>query len=82
MINDTLHAIAGATESEPATVSTQSQTFVNEAAILGMIPVCRRTLKSMRDRGEIPFIRIGGRILFHPPSVQTALLRMQRGGAR
>ncbi len=54
--------------------------FVNETAVLSKIPVCRRTLKNWRDTGKLPFCKIGKRILYHLPSVETALLRMQKGG--
>jgi len=67
-------AAAGAAQtSEPAG-------FINEAVILGRLPVCRRTLKAWRDAGKIPFAKIGKRVLYHWPSVEQALLRMQRGG--
>jgi hypothetical protein len=55
--------------------------FINENVILDRVPVCRRTLKAWRDAGKIPFAKIGKRVLYHWPSVEQALLRMQRGGA-
>jgi hypothetical protein len=65
-------AIAGAGQTaEPAG-------FINEQAILGRVPVCRRTLKAWRDAGKIPFAKIGKRVLYHWPSVEAALLRSQR----
>ena len=54
--------------------------FINEEVILGRLPICRRTLKAWRDAGKIPFAKIGKRVLYHWPSVEQALLRMQRGG--
>ena len=55
--------------------------FIDEKQLLARLPVSRRTLFSWRTSGKIPFVRLGGRrILFHWPSVETALLRYQRGG--
>jgi hypothetical protein len=54
--------------------------IVDEAQILKEIPVCRRTLKSWRDSGKIPFLKIGKRVLYHRPTVREALMRLQRGG--
>jgi len=53
--------------------------FLDEKQILTRIPVSRRTLWNWRDSGKIPFIKIGRRNLFHWPSVEAALLRLQRG---
>jgi len=42
--------------------------------------VCRRTIKTQRDNGSIPFIRLGRSVRFHWPTIEAALLRRQRGG--
>jgi hypothetical protein len=58
-------------------------TFLDEKQILARLPVSRRTLFSWRTTGKIPYVRLGGRrVLFHWPSVEAALLRMQRGGVQ
>ena len=55
--------------------------FVDEAECLRRVPVSRRTWYSWRTAGKVPTIKVGGRrCLFHWPSVEAALLRMQRGG--
>jgi len=55
--------------------------FIDEKTLLKRLPVSRRTLFSWRTTGKIPFVRLGGRrILFHWPSIEAALLRMQTGG--
>ena len=55
--------------------------FIDEKQLLARLPVSRRTLFSWRMTGKIPSVRLGGRrILFHWPSVESALLRCQRGG--
>ena len=56
--------------------------FVNEAALRVKVPVSRRTLFEWRQSGKIPSVKIGARVLFHYPSVERALLAMQRGGAQ
>jgi predicted site-specific integrase-resolvase len=56
--------------------------FINERELLRRLPVSRRTLFSWRTTGKIPFVRLGGRrVLFHWPSVEAAMLRMQTGGS-
>jgi len=55
--------------------------FIDEKQLLSKLPISRRTLFNWRMTGKIPCVRLGGRrILFHWPSVETALLRHQRGG--
>jgi predicted DNA-binding transcriptional regulator AlpA len=55
--------------------------FIDEKELLNRIPVSRRTLFSWRATGKIPSVHLGGRrVLFHWPSVEAALLRMQKGG--
>jgi len=62
-------AIAAAPEAE----------FLDTTQLLGIVPVSRRTLANWRAAGKIPFIVTPGRrILFHLPSVRSALLRAQR----
>ncbi|HEX3856282.1 MAG TPA: helix-turn-helix domain-containing protein [Verrucomicrobiae bacterium] len=57
--------------------------FINEKELLKRLPVSRRTLFSWRTTGKIPFVRLGGRrVLFHWPSIEAALLRMQTGGVQ
>jgi predicted DNA-binding transcriptional regulator AlpA len=56
--------------------------FIDEKELLRRLPVSRRTLFSWRTTGKIPSVRLGGRrVLFHWPSVEAALLRMQKGGS-
>ena len=78
MINEVL---VGALDGKEPKTNQQSPTkdILSEAELLQTIPVSRRTLCSWREKGIIPFIRIGRRILFHRKSVECALLRMQKG---
>ena len=58
--------------------------FIDEKQLLKLLPVSRRTLWQWRETGKIPCVRVPGgrRVLFHWESVQAALLRLQKGGAR
>jgi excisionase family DNA binding protein len=53
--------------------------FIDEKLLRELIPVSRRTLWNWRKRGELPFVQVGRRVLFHYPSVERALLNRQRG---
>lgn len=44
-----------------------------------ILPVSRPTVQAMRSDGRLPYVQIGKRILYHPPTVLAALLRLQRG---
>lgn len=56
--------------------------FIDQRELLRRLPVSRRTEYDWRRSGKLPFVNLGGRrILYHWPSVQAALLRLQRGGA-
>jgi len=57
--------------------------FIDEKQLLVRLPVSRRTLFNWRHSGKLPFVNLGGRRnLYHYPSVEAALLRMQRGGVQ
>ncbi len=58
------------------------QGFIGEAEILKRLPFGRGTLFNYRKSGKIPSIVLGRRVLFHWPSVEQAILRMQRGGSQ
>ena len=63
------------------TATTGESGFIDEKQLLQRLPISRRTLFNWRTSGKIPSVKLGGRrILFHWPSVETALLRQQRGG--
>lgn len=55
--------------------------FITFAELAQNVPLCERSLREAIRRGRIPSIRLPGarRVMFHWPSVQEALLRMQRG---
>ncbi len=57
--------------------------FIDEKELLARLPVSRRTLFNWRYSGKIPFVNLGGRkLVYHWPSVEAALLRMQKGGGQ
>jgi predicted DNA-binding transcriptional regulator AlpA len=61
------------------TAPASEEAFLDEKQILTRLPVSRRTLFNWRASGKIPHVKIGRRNLFHWPSVESALLRLQRG---
>jgi hypothetical protein len=54
--------------------------FIDEKELLRRIPVSRRTAFTWVQTGKLPCVKIGRRKLFHWPSVEAALLRLQNGG--
>ena len=56
------------------------KTFWDEKELLRHLPICRRTAFSWIKQGKLPCIKINRRKIFHAPSVEAALLRLQRGG--
>jgi hypothetical protein len=54
--------------------------FLSENELLTRLPICRRTAFNWIQQGKLPCVKIGRRKLFHWPSVEAALLRLQRGG--
>ena len=65
---------------EVAPESQPSGEIITQRELLKRLPVSRRTVNNWRDRGLIPTIQLGAKLLFHWPSVQAALLRHQRSG--
>jgi len=47
--------------------------------IMGYTTLCRRSIANLLRNG-LPHVKLGRRILFHPPSVERWLLSKQRGG--
>jgi Helix-turn-helix domain len=66
-------------KTEQKTAPASEEAFLDEKQILARLPVSRRTLFNWRVSGKIPHVKIGRRNLFHWPSVEAALLRLQRG---
>ena len=65
----------------PPNPSASSPKFIDFAELARHVPLCERSLREAIRRGRIPSIRLPGarRVMFHWDSVQSALLRMQRG---
>jgi hypothetical protein len=53
--------------------------FISEVELLKRIPISRRTAFTWVQTGKLPCVKIGRRKLFHWPSCEAALLRLQRG---
>ena len=65
----------------PTPSPTRYQPFIDTKTLRGMLGVSVGTIEAWRRAGKLPFVRMTGRkILFHWPSVEAAILRMQRGG--
>jgi hypothetical protein len=62
-------------------VCARQQGLIDQPEFLNRVPVSRKTEYNWRIAGKIPFIKIGKRVLYHWPSVEAALLRMQRNVA-
>ena len=65
----------------PDAATHTSARFIDETELRNSVPVSRKTLFGWRRDGKIPFVRVAGgrRVLYHLPSVERALLKMQRG---
>lgn len=65
-----------------ATLPIPADGFLSFEQILPRLPVGARLAREWTRTGIIPSIRLPGsrRVLFHWPSVESALLRRQRGG--
>ena len=72
--------VQGIPENEPVA----QETFIGFQELCRRVPLCGRSLREHVRYGRIPSIRLPGsrRFVFHWGSVQAALLRLQRGGAR
>ena len=69
------NSVPGAVATSPASP------FIDEMECLRRVHVSRRTWYGWRIAGKIPTVKLGRRSLYHWPSVEAALLRLQRGGA-
>jgi hypothetical protein len=56
--------------------------FIDEKELLTRLPVSRRTVFSWVQSGKLPCVKIGRRKIYHWPSCEGALLRMQRGAGQ
>lgn len=65
---------------EQPTATPEDADFIDTEAVLRRLPICRKTLHNWRRDNKIPYIQTGRRVIYHWPSVQSALLRLQRGG--
>lgn len=52
--------------------------FIDQRELLRRVPISLRTLRTWRLNGVIPELKVNRRTLFHWPSVETALLNLQR----
>jgi hypothetical protein len=62
-----------------STLSGESLDIITVPELCRRLDICRRTESNLRERGKLPFIRLGRCVRYHWPSVEAALLRQQRG---
>ncbi len=56
----------------------------DEPSMAKWLDVSQPTLQRMRSAGEVPFVRLGRRVAYHPPTVLAALStkgQRKKGGA-
>jgi len=75
-------AQTGAVSALPPKESAQPIGFIDYSALRPRIPLCDRSLREAVRKGHIPSIVLPGarKRLFHWPSVEGALRRLQQGG--
>lgn len=57
--------------------------FIGNDELLKRLPVSIGTLQNWRRAGKLPFVKLSGRrVLYHWPTVEQAILRMQKGGGQ
>jgi predicted site-specific integrase-resolvase len=56
--------------------------FINEKELLARLPISRRTAFTWVQSGKLPCVKIGRRKIFHWPSCEQALLRLQRAATK
>jgi len=66
----------------PTAATQPDRDIISEKELRVRLPVSRRTIGTWRRKRIIPAITVGGRVLYHWPSVQAAMLRRQVGGGR
>ena len=60
----------------------QNEQLVDEPEMARRLNVSQPTLQRMRVAGDVPFIQLGRRIAYHPPTVLAALCQKnEEGGA-
>ena len=56
--------------------------LLDKTGLLKLVPWSSGTLSNRMKSGDIPYIKIGARVMFDWPSVKQSLLRRQRGGGQ
>ena len=62
------------------TKSTHDDGLEDEPGMAKRLTVSQPTLQRMRAAGEVPFVQLGRRIAYHPPTVLAALSRKNKEG--
>jgi len=57
-----------------------SSDFIDDSELQKRLGLCRKTLFNLRQSGQLPYCRVGGRIKYHWKSVETKILLRQCNG--
>jgi hypothetical protein len=75
-------AVADAPGPAVPEVSVSRRNFVTTAELQrDSLPLSRRAIFDWRQKKIIPYVQVGSKVLFHLPSVEAALVRLQKGVA-
>ena len=62
---------------EPASVQADDG-FITETELIARLKISRGSAVNYRQKGTLPFVRLGNHIRYHWPTVSATLLRQQR----
>lgn len=65
-------------ENQSKTGAEQSAEFLNYKEVAQLLRVSKRTVVNMVAAGELPFIKLRKRIIFHKPTLERIILERQR----
>jgi len=60
--------------------ATSTEVFIGQAELLRRLGICRKTAYLWERQSKLPVVKINHTKRYHWPTVEAALLRMQRGG--
>jgi hypothetical protein len=49
------------------------ESFYTDSELAGKLKICRRSLQDYRNEGRIPYIKLGGKILYRSSNVEKLL---------
>lgn len=72
----------GVATARPQSNGAEPEGFISESKLRERLPYSRRTIYNLRIAGKLPYLCIPGtrKTWYHWPTVEAALLRLQRNG--